>query len=124
MGKIDKAVLYLNQHYDRTTFLSDVADLIGLHPQYLCSRFKKEVGVGFHAYLLALRIQRSSRLLVSTDKSIKEISAEAGFGSAEAFSKAFKRVRGCSPRQYRRRLQSCYPEVIPIMDVEVVSPKF
>ncbi|MEW6682472.1 MAG: helix-turn-helix transcriptional regulator [Nitrospirota bacterium] len=77
--------------------------MVDIHPDYLSRRFKRETGIGLHDYLLTLRLQRATALLVKTTKSIKEISAEAGFRDPQVFSKAFKRRMGCPPTVYRDR---------------------
>jgi AraC-like DNA-binding protein len=59
------------------------------------------MGVGFHEYLLTLRLQRATTLLVSSTKSIKEIAYDVGFRAPEVFSKAFRRLMGCAPTTYR-----------------------
>jgi AraC-like DNA-binding protein len=40
-------------------------------------------------------------LLRESEKSVKEIGLSVGFKRAEAFSKAFKKLMGCSPRHFR-----------------------
>jgi AraC-like DNA-binding protein len=59
------------------------------------------MGIGFHQYVVTLRLQRATTLLVTSTKSIKEISYDVGFRAPEVFSKAFKRCMGCSPTTYR-----------------------
>jgi AraC-like DNA-binding protein len=98
-----QVLAYLERDYARAIGLRDAAMLIGVHPDYLCRRFKKELGIGFHEYLVWIRVQRASLLLVGTAKSVKEIGYEVGFSAPEIFCKVFKRLIGCSPRVYRDR---------------------
>jgi AraC-like DNA-binding protein len=99
--RIRQVLAYIDKDYDRGIELSEVASLIDIHPDYLSRRFKKEVGIGFHGYLLWIRIQKASFLLVDSVKSIKEIGYEVGFSRPEIFSKVFKRLVGCSPVAFR-----------------------
>ncbi len=51
-------------------------------------------------FLLEYRIERACTLLVTTNCSIQEISNSVGFEDPFYFSRAFKDVKGMSPRQY------------------------
>jgi len=117
-ARMRQVLAYIDLHYGRDIELSEVASLVGIHPDYLSKRFKKEVGVRFHHYLVWNRIQRASFLLIHSTKSVKEISYEVGFRRPEIFSKAFKRVLGCSPMAYRTRNMSMsvspYAPVTPL----------
>ncbi len=99
--KVKRILIYLNLYYSRDITLKDMATLFNIHPAYLCRRFKKDLGIPFHEYLLRIRIQIAFFLLTRSEKSIKEISYDLGFSRPEIFSKAFKRLAGCSPKIYR-----------------------
>ncbi len=100
--RIQQALFHIDRYYDTPTiWLDDVASHMGLHPDYLSRRFKKELGMRFHDYLLLKRVQRAIPLLTRSTKRIKEISYEVGFSSPVIFSKVFKRLIGYSPRTYR-----------------------
>lgn len=98
---IQRILAYIDQNFDKTIYLSDGASLGGIHPHHLCRKFKKELGISFHGYILKIRIRRAAFLLADSEKSVKEISYEVGFSRPEIFSKAFKRQVGCSPMAYR-----------------------
>lgn len=100
---IIKTLSIVQSHsHDPTLWLHRIASCLNRNPDYLSRRFKREVGINFHQYVLLLRMNRAIPLLVSTRKSIKEITYDTGFSSPEVFSKAFKRLLGCSPRAYRQ----------------------
>ncbi len=65
--------------------------------------FRKYTGLPPLHYHMDLKIIRSRELLLSTDKSIKEISYELGFGSAFYFSRMFRKKTGTSPVMLRKR---------------------
>lgn len=81
--------------------LHDIASHIGVNPDYLGRRFKREIGSNFRTYVAEKRIRNAEHLLRVSSKSIKEIAYELAFHSPEVFSKVFKRIKGCSPRMYR-----------------------
>jgi len=99
--KIWRVIEHLGQSFSGPVTLHTAAAVVGLHPDYLSRRFKRETGVGFHEYVLTLRLRQATTLLATSTKSIKEIGYEVGFRAPEVFSKAFKRVMGCSPVTYR-----------------------
>jgi two-component system response regulator YesN len=106
--KIWRVVGHLEQCFAQPLTLRSVAAIVGLHPDYLSRRFKREQGVGFHDYLLTVRLRRATMLLVTSTTSIKAISYDVGFRSPEVFSKAFKRFMSCSPGTYRLHNLSLY----------------
>ena len=53
-------------------------------------------------YLSEWRLRLATDALVSSDRAIKKIADDAGFGSTAAFSRAFKREMGMSPGKWRR----------------------
>lgn len=94
---------YLHVHYKEQIGLSDVAEMAGLNPAYLSFLFKQELGVGFASYLLDLRMECAKALLRGTNDKIKEVARQAGFNDYHYFSKAFKKINGCSPVEYRQK---------------------
>lgn len=65
--------------------------------------FKNETGVSLQQFLIQERLENGKRLLINTDLSMKEISANTGFSSLFYFSKLFKEKMGYSPRQIRSK---------------------
>ncbi|WP_282035707.1 AraC family transcriptional regulator [Saccharicrinis aurantiacus] len=68
---------------------------------YFRTMFKKYTGISPHQYHLELKILRAKELLLTTDKSIKEISYELDFQSIHYFSRLFKKKMGQSPSLVR-----------------------
>jgi len=68
---------------------------------YFRKMFRKYTGMSPHQYHLELKILRAKELLVSTDKSVKEICFETGFHSEHYFSRLFKEKTGFNPSDYR-----------------------
>ncbi len=69
---------------------------------YFRKMFKSYTGMAPHQYHLELKIMRAKELLLSTNKSIKEISFELGFQSIHYFSRIFKHKTGINPSGFRR----------------------
>lgn len=82
--------------------LKSAADYVGLNEKYFSSRFTKEAGITFSAYLTDLRMQRAKQLMMTTDLKMYEISERVGYHNVEHFNRMFKRTMGVSPSDYRR----------------------
>jgi AraC-like DNA-binding protein len=66
-------------------------------------KFKEMVGISPIGYLTRLRMLLAADKMSTRGDSISRISSSVGYDSESAFTTAFKRVMGCSPREYRRR---------------------
>lgn len=97
-----KALVYINNHYNKHITLDEVANLIHLSSSYFSSLFKREVGVNFSKYLNQVRIEESKKLLKDTDYSILQIAMEVGFEDQSYFTKVFKNNVGITPKEFRR----------------------
>lgn len=118
--KIAQVLVYLNESYRENLTLSEAAKLVGYHPMHLSRKFKQEVGISFQAYIQRVRVGIASELLVSTQRSIKEIGHEVGFNQYESFSRVFKKVAGCTAGVYRLREWSVNG---PVREKEASGPK-
>lgn len=82
--------------------LKSVADYVGFNEKYLSTRFTKEAGTTFSAYLTDLRMQKAKNLMVSTDLRMYEISERVGYHNVEHFNRMFKKSFGVSPGDFRK----------------------
>ncbi len=65
--------------------------------------FKRRTGLMPYQFLLRLRIDRASNRLIQTNQAVKAIAYGCGFEFVESFNRAFLRLKGMSPSEYRRR---------------------
>ncbi len=98
----EKAIQFIESHYAEAITLEDVADHVGLSPNYFSKLFKNELGKGYAEYLAEYRIEKSKKLLAETAESVKEISARVGYPDQKYFSKLFRKVTGIKPSEYRK----------------------
>jgi len=82
--------------------LDDIAKKLYRSKNDIIRCFKKACGITPYAYLISQRIELAKDLLVTTDKTIKEISKYLCFSSEYYFSNYFKQYVGRSPREYRK----------------------
>ena len=104
ISKVVEAIRFeMRQNMEKELNLVELAQQHNVSYSFFRKMFKKYTGVSPGQYLLQLRIARAKELLVSSDKSIKEISYELGFQSIYYFSKIFKKKEGTSPSKFRNK---------------------
>ena len=89
--------------------LQKLAVRAGMSRSAFAMRFKDAVGTSPMEYLTRWRMLLAGDRLVNSNDSVSTIAPSLGYESESAFSTAFKRVMGCSPRQYRRGNQLTSP---------------
>jgi AraC-like DNA-binding protein len=82
--------------------LQELAERVGMSRSGFAQKFKETVGATPIDYLIRWRMLLAGDRLKNSGDSISVISQSLGYESESAFSTAFKRVMGCSPRQYSR----------------------
>ncbi len=87
--------------YGSSPLLDELAELCGLSVRQLTRGFSASRGCTVGSYIASMRIEQAKRRL-DTNESIKEIAGLLpGFPSPSAFSYAFRRATGSTPRQFR-----------------------
>ena len=82
--------------------LERLAERCGMSRSIFALRFKATVGVSPMEYLTRWRMLVAGDRLTASNDAVSAIALSLGYDSESAFSKAFRRVMQCSPRQYRR----------------------
>jgi two-component system response regulator YesN len=102
MSAINKAKQYIDENYMKELTLDDVSRVVNISSYYFSKVFKEETGENFIDYLTKLRIEAAKKLLKTTNKSMKEISAEVGYPDPNYFSRNFKKYTGKTPTDYQK----------------------
>ena len=93
-------VNYVDNHYRESDMsLGRLAGAFSYTEKYLSSLFKKNMRIGFVAYLNNLRVQYANELIDQGEKNISKISAECGYSDYTYFSKVFKKSTGKTPTE-------------------------
>lgn len=95
---------YIDQNFQRKLLLEEIADKQHLTLTYLSHLFKETLGLSFQEYLKEKRFEHAYMQLVTTEKTVLEISLESGFSDVRYMNRLFKEKLGCSPREYREQL--------------------
>ncbi len=100
------AIDYINAHYNERIKIAELANYIGVTRNYLATSFKKAMSCSLQEYLINIKMDKASSLLKKTELSIASVANAVGYSDQLAFSKAFKKHFGISPRNYREEEES------------------
>jgi AraC-like DNA-binding protein len=102
------AITALHEDPGHRWTLQELAERVGMSRSTFAQKFKDTVGESPMEYLTRWRMLLAGDKLINSSDPVSVISLAMGYESETAFSTAFKRVMGCSPRQYGRgdRLES------------------
>jgi len=103
-GRLTEAFLALvENNYRKQRRLNYYADALGRNVKYLSRHIKDETGQGATDWIERCVILDAEAQLLSSNKTILEISDSLGFPSQSFFGKYFKRVTGLSPKEFRAK---------------------
>ena len=100
---VEAALAFLESGFRRPDLgIRDLAKSVRISEPHLFTLFQRHVAQTPHQFLIARRIREAKWMLSGTDSTIKAIAQECGFTSIETFYRAFKRVVGTAPHQFRK----------------------
>jgi AraC-like DNA-binding protein len=100
--QMSAAITSMHDNPGHSWTLQELAVRVGMSRSIFALKFKETVGATPMEYLTRWRMLLAGDRLKTSDDSISLIASSLGYESESAFGKAFKRVMGCSPRQYDR----------------------
>ena len=89
----------------RRLTLDDAASLAGLAPTYFSKCFHRRVGMTFAEWSAHIRVTKAKSLLRIADLSITAVALTVGYTDITTFERAFRRIEGRSPREYKRLVE-------------------
>lgn len=101
MVVLDKAVWYIESRIGAPLPLAELARLAGVSPWHLVRLFQAAVGLSPMAYQRARRLSEAAKALANGDSDILTVALDAGYGSHEAFTRAFSACFGQLPSSVR-----------------------
>lgn len=94
---------YIHEHYSQNITLNDLASAANVSTSEVLRCFKSIIHISPIKYLKNFRLQNAAYMLKNTTYSIQTIYELCGFDSNSYFSKSFKEIYHCSPREYREQ---------------------
>jgi AraC-like DNA-binding protein len=100
--QIGAALKAMHERVENPWTVETLAAAAGMSRSAFALRFKELLGETPLEYLTNWRMYKATGLLQEDDKKLFEVAKSVGYDSDAAFSKAFKRVMGMAPKEYRR----------------------
>lgn len=101
--QIATALKFIHQNIENNINVEDVLKEVSVSRRVLEKRFFEVTDSAIYKYICNLRIQKFSKRLLESEKSIYEIAVELGFNDNKNLSRLFKQIQGCTPLQYRKK---------------------
>lgn len=106
LNKINGAVKFINENYDRSLTTRELSKMMHLSEGYFCQVFKEVTGKTAMEYINHIRMDKAEKMLRETEMTVTEIAFCCGFEDANYFSRMFKKIKGDSPQSVRLKVQS------------------
>ena len=100
--EMNTAVTYFSENYNQSINIEDYAASRGMSVSWFIRNFKKYTGSTPMQFIVGTRINNAQMLLDATTYSINEISKIVGYDNQLYFSRLFHKLKGYSPREYRK----------------------
>lgn len=98
--RITQIIDFVEHNYAMQPRLEDLAQRMGLSPDYLSHFIRDTLGVTYREYLTHIRLRHALELLQSRTITQLDLLLQTGFSDYRYFQRAFKRVYGCAPGEY------------------------
>lgn len=99
--KLNEILHYMKEYSNMNHTLESISERFKITPGSVCNLFSKHLNTTFSTHLNALRMEHAKILLSTTDKPIKEIAVNCGYGDALYFTRVFHKIHGISPSRFR-----------------------
>ncbi len=102
---LDNVKSYIDDHYTTTIPLDLLAEIAWMSKSSLKSKFKQRYHMSTTEYLQRRRMQIADHLLMNSNIKISDVARAVGYQSSSRFSELYKRHKGITPLEYRKRIQ-------------------
>lgn len=101
--KVLEVLVYVQQHLDEELSVESLSEFAGFSPYHFHRVFGGVVGESMMGFVRRLRLERAAFRLIHTRETVAAIAEEAGYSSAEPFSRRFRTSFGVPPTVFRER---------------------
>jgi AraC-like DNA-binding protein len=103
---VKKCLQFMKDHLSEQLTLSDIANQVHLHPNYLCALFKNYTNQTVFENLHRIRLDHAAYLLRNTDLSVSQTAMVCGFSNVCYFTQKFKSIFQITPKNYKKTFRS------------------
>ncbi|MEM9622525.1 MAG: AraC family transcriptional regulator [Pseudomonadota bacterium] len=122
MKSIDKALWYIEHHYKESIALDELARVAGVSRYHLSRIFCYAIGQPISRYIRMRRLSTAAIALAAGENDILDLALAIGYGSHEAFSRAFKTHFAVTPEQVRRQGHTQNLELTEAINMQSLKP--
>ena len=101
--RIQQTKIYITCNSDKDITIESASRHVAMNKSAFCRMLTKECGKTFSQLLNEARIFSASQYLTQTDDHINHISLAVGYSNSSYFCRIFKKIKGCTPLEYRRK---------------------
>ncbi len=94
---------WINDNHTQKITLATLAKLSGMNEKYLCRFFKAYTSLTPIEYINRVRVEKAAADLRDRHMTVTEVAYANGFNDSAYFCKVFRRVMGCTPREYQQQ---------------------
>lgn len=94
---------YINEHYSDKLSIDFLSRKFYVSSSLLCHEFKKYTDQSLIQYVNYTRILHAEKALISSSKTITDISYESGFDNISTFNRVFRSIANTTPSEFRKR---------------------
>ena len=99
----ERIKFFIDNNFRKSPSLSDLAKYMGLSVPRISQLLNKFFGKGISVMVMEEKIKHAERLLCNSFFTMEVIGHECGFSSPSYFFRTFRKMRGCTPAEYRER---------------------
>ncbi len=97
---------FVNKNYTDVNLSSQsIADYMNMSGRYIMKKFKQCTGISLNEYILDVRMKQAVYLLTHSDMPVNKVAENIGIENENYFYRLFKKVYGCTPRNFCNRDQ-------------------
>ncbi|HEX8547366.1 MAG TPA: AraC family transcriptional regulator [Cytophagaceae bacterium] len=103
--KLNKINGYALMNFKKPIPIKTIAALVSMNPSAFCRYFKMRTKRSFSQFLIELRLQHATQMLINSSSTIDQISFESGFESPSYFYRCFRKHKGLTPAAFQKKLR-------------------
>ncbi len=100
---VENAIDYIDENLTSAITIDSLSKKTGVSKNVLYENFRSIFNCTINEYINDKRIEKSIHYLANSDMSMDEIAQKVGFNSAAYYSHVFKKKKGCSPIQFKKK---------------------
>lgn len=102
---IKEIVKYIENNFTKDICIDKFTEIVPLSRRNLEVKFRNEMGVSIYQFILYCRIEHLAMLLATTNRTLLDLAIESGFNDSKNISRVFKKFKGYSPVEYRKKFK-------------------